>query len=92
MQYFEMIDGGGNNPYHLLFYMISNFLIADINKPITYYYPHKNCKFEDEMLALGEGKPSPMDPSLQRNFWTQSFQNNKTIVICEKHLQSFFTA
>lgn len=53
MQYFEMIDGGGNNVYHLLFYMISNFLIADdIQKPISYYYPRKDCRLENEMLAL----------------------------------------
>ncbi len=47
-----MIDGGGNNVYHLLFYMISNFLIADTEKQIHYYYPFKGCKLEDEMLAL----------------------------------------
>jgi len=54
-QYYEMIDGGGSNVYHLLFYMISNFLIADVNKPIRYYYPLKENKLENEMLALLPG-------------------------------------
>jgi hypothetical protein len=51
MEYYEMIDPG-TNVYHLLFYMISNFLIADTNKEIYYYYPYKNNKLEDELLEL----------------------------------------
>lgn len=49
--YYEIIDAGDYNPYHFLFYMISNFLIADVTKEIVYYYPRKG-KFCEEFLSL----------------------------------------
>ena len=54
VQYYEIIDGGENNVYHFLFYMISNFLISnDINDTLVYYYPNKNnCKISEGFLAL----------------------------------------
>lgn len=52
-EYYEMIDGGEGNVYHVLFYMISNFLIADISQDIVYYYPNKkNCPVIEGFLAL----------------------------------------
>ena len=53
VKYYEIIDGGENNVYHFLFYMISNFLIANINEKIVYYYPNKaNSKVSEGFLAL----------------------------------------
>jgi capsular polysaccharide biosynthesis protein len=50
---FEMIDGGEHNPYHFLFYMLSNFLITDVNKQLIYYYPNKkDCKVSEGFLQL----------------------------------------
>lgn len=50
---FEMIDGGEHNPYHFLFYMLSNFLITDVNKRLIYYYPNKkDCKVSEGFLQL----------------------------------------
>ena len=53
LEYYEIIDGGEDNVYHFLFYMISNFLISNINNDIIYYYPNKNgCKVSEGFLSL----------------------------------------
>lgn len=50
---FEMIDGGEHNPYHFLFYMLSNFLITNVYDEVVYYYPNKNnCKVSEGFLSL----------------------------------------
>lgn len=52
-EYYEMIDGGEHNVYHILFYMLSNFLISNIHSEIVYYYPNKkNCKVSEGFLSL----------------------------------------
>ena len=52
-QCFEMINGGDQNPYHLFFIMIANFLLADTdNNLIIYYYPVSKHKLAEEALAL----------------------------------------
>ena len=52
-EYYEMIDGGEHNVYHMLFYMLSNFLISNIHSEIVYYYPNKkNCKVSEGFLSL----------------------------------------
>ena len=48
----ELIDGGDKNPYHLLFYMISNFRMIDYKEPVLYYYEKTNRKLVEELLAL----------------------------------------
>jgi hypothetical protein len=53
IEYYEIIDGGETNIYHFLFYMIANFLIANIKNEIVYYYPNKkNCKVSEGFLSL----------------------------------------
>jgi len=53
VEYYEMIDGGESILYHLFFYMISNFLIANVNEPVVYYYPNKkNCVIAEGFLSL----------------------------------------
>lgn len=52
MSTYELINGGDHNPYHLLIYMIANFITADCNKPLTYYYPKSESKLAEEMLAM----------------------------------------
>jgi len=53
VEYYEMIDGGESLLYHLFFYMISNFLIANVNEPVVYYYPNKkNCCVSEGFLSL----------------------------------------
>jgi hypothetical protein len=51
-QAFEMIDAGHGNPYHLLFYMISNFLIADIKKTVIYYYKKTDSPLVEGVLSI----------------------------------------
>jgi len=51
-QAFEMIDGGEGNPYHLLFYMISNFLIADIKRTVIYYYKKTESSLVEGLLSI----------------------------------------
>jgi hypothetical protein len=52
-EYYEMIDGGEHNVYHILFYMLSNFIISNIQSEIVYYYPNKkNCKVSEGFLSL----------------------------------------
>jgi hypothetical protein len=41
IEYYELIDGGEQNVYHFLFYMLSGFLISNIKNNIIYYYPNK---------------------------------------------------
>ena len=73
-QYFEMIDGGEGNVYHLFFYMISNFLIADISKPIEYYYPDKSqCRLANECLAL-------LPPNFKRSFVKRNNTSYRTFM------------
>jgi hypothetical protein len=72
MEYYEMVDRGGHNVYHLLIFMISSFLIANLDKQIYYYYPFKDVKFEDQMLNL-------LPPNFHR-------QNKKTEGISYKSL------
>jgi len=53
VEYYEMIDGGEGVLYHLFFYMIANFLIANVNEPIVYYYPNKkDCAVSEGFLKL----------------------------------------
>jgi hypothetical protein len=49
---YELINGGDNNPYHLLIYMIANFIITDISKPLIYFYPKSESSLAEELLAL----------------------------------------
>ena len=52
-QYYEMIDGGENNVYHFLFYMLSGFLVANVQEEIVYYYPNENnSKVSEGFLGL----------------------------------------
>ena len=51
-QAFEMIDAGEGNPYHLLFYMISNFLLTDITKPLIYYYKKTDSPLVEGVLSI----------------------------------------
>jgi len=52
-QYYEIVDGGENNIYHFLFYMLSGFLVANVYEEIVYYYPNENnCKVSEGFLAL----------------------------------------
>jgi len=52
-QYYEIVDGGENNVYHFLFYMLSGFLVANVNEEIIYYYPNiNNSKVSEGFLAL----------------------------------------
>ena len=64
--YYEMIDGGDYNPYHFLFYMISNFLIADIRNEIVYYYPRKGkvCEGFLSLLPSNFKRHLVKDPSI----------------------------
>lgn len=52
MEAYEMINGGDNNVYHLLFYMISNFMTTCYDSPPIYYYYKPTCKLAEEFLAL----------------------------------------
>lgn len=49
---YELINGGDNNPYHLLVYMIANFIITDISKPLIYFYPKSESRLAEELLEL----------------------------------------
>ena len=52
-QYYEIVDGGENNVYHFLFYMLSGFLVANVYEEIIYYYPNENnSKVSEGFLAL----------------------------------------
>jgi hypothetical protein len=52
-QYYEIVDGGENNVYHFLFYMLSGFLVANVHEEIIYYYPNENnSKVSEGFLAL----------------------------------------
>lgn len=48
----ELINGGDYNPYHLFFYMISNFRMIDCNQPVIYYYPKSECRLAEEVLSM----------------------------------------
>lgn len=48
----ELINGGDHNPYHLLFYMISNFRMIDYKNPLIYYYPKSSISLVEELLEL----------------------------------------
>jgi capsular polysaccharide biosynthesis protein len=48
----ELINGGDYNPYHLLFYMLSNFRMIDFNTPIIYYYPSSSNTLVEQMLGM----------------------------------------
>lgn len=48
----ELINGGDYNPYHLFFYMISNFRMIDCNQPVIYYYPKSDVRLVKEVLAM----------------------------------------
>lgn len=53
VNHYEMIDGGEGNVYHFLFIMVANFLIANVDEDLVYYYPNKtNCKVSEGFLAL----------------------------------------
>jgi len=49
---YELINGGDYNPYHLLIYMLANFIITDFTKPLIYYYPPSAAKLAEEFLQL----------------------------------------
>ena len=49
---YELMNGGDYNPYHLLIYMIANFITTDANAPLIYHYPTSQHKLPEEMLAL----------------------------------------
>lgn len=80
-EFFEMIDGGESNVYHFLFYMLSNFLIAeDIKGDIVYYYPNKtDCPVSEGFLAL-----------LPKNFVRQTVKDPSTEYIPFSHTIPWF--
>lgn len=48
----KLINGGDSNPYHLLMYMIMNFIQCDTNDIVIYYYPKTNSKLLEIFLNL----------------------------------------
>lgn len=57
----ELINGGDENPYHLLMYMIMNFIQCNTEDIIIYYYPRSSSQLAEMFLVL-------LPPNFHRHF------------------------
>jgi hypothetical protein len=49
---YELINAGDYNPYHLLIYMIANFITTNANSLLIYYYPKSEHRLTEGLLEI----------------------------------------